>query len=278
AGAGRASSPAGRCRRRTGSPGSTSPARRSSATDASFAPTRTRSRETIGPRREDSRSECLAVDARARHRRRAAGRGRARRALPRRRARGRWRDQRGRAHPAPARRARARGVPARLPPALAVLPPDRARGGARRGLPLPRSSARLAILVRELPRELSAAQLGELFSGQTHLVERLAGEPDPLRRALEIARAAPQDQRVEALAAHPRIGEASPEQRGEEAEVLAELAELNRAYEERFGFRFVVFVSGRERHELVPVLRQRLERTREQELETGLEELVAIAR
>jgi 2-oxo-4-hydroxy-4-carboxy-5-ureidoimidazoline decarboxylase len=60
--------------------------------------------------------------------------------------------------------------------------------------------------------------------------------------------------------------------------VLAELAELNRAYEERFGFRFVVFVNGRTRAELLPVLRERLERTRDEELETGLRDLVAIAR
>jgi 2-oxo-4-hydroxy-4-carboxy-5-ureidoimidazoline decarboxylase len=59
--------------------------------------------------------------------------------------------------------------------------------------------------------------------------------------------------------------------------VLAELAELNRAYEEKFGFRFVVFVNRRPRREIVPVLRERLERTREQELETGVGELVKIA-
>ena len=45
--------------------------------------------------------------------------------------------------------------------------------------------------------------------------------------------------------------------------VLAELAELNGAYEERFGFRFVVFVNRRPRREIVPILRERLERTRE---------------
>ena len=63
----------------------------------------------------------------------------------------------------------------------------------------------------------------------------------------------------------------------EDPEVLAELAELNAAYEERFGFRFVVFVNRRPRAEIVPVLRERLERTREEELETGCDELVAIA-
>jgi len=132
--------------------------------------------------------------------------------------------------------------------------------------------------VRELPRQLTADELAELFSGRTRLVERLAQADDPLGRALDTALAAPEDERVEALAAHPRIGEASPEQRGDEADVLAELAALNRAYEEKFGFRFVVFVNRRPRRELLPVFRERLQRTREQELETGIEELVAIAR
>ena len=59
--------------------------------------------------------------------------------------------------------------------------------------------------------------------------------------------------------------------------MLAELAELNRAYEQRFGFRFVVFVNGRPRREIVPVLRERLQRTREEELATGVDELVQIA-
>jgi 2-oxo-4-hydroxy-4-carboxy--5-ureidoimidazoline (OHCU) decarboxylase len=132
--------------------------------------------------------------------------------------------------------------------------------------------------VHDLPRQLSVAELAELFSGRTRLVERLAASQDPLGRAEEIAQAAPEAERVEALAAHPRIGEGSPEQRGNEAGVLAELAQLNRDYEQRFGFRFVVFVAGRSRQELLPVFRQRLERTREQELETGIAELVAIAR
>ena len=130
--------------------------------------------------------------------------------------------------------------------------------------------------MRELPRQLTAAELAELFSGHTRLVDRLAAAEDPLRD--ELALAAPQDEQVEALAAHPRIGEASPEQRGSEADVLAELAELNRAYEERFGFRFVVFVNRRSRAELLPVLRERLKRTRAEELETGIRDLVAIAR
>jgi 2-oxo-4-hydroxy-4-carboxy--5-ureidoimidazoline (OHCU) decarboxylase len=132
--------------------------------------------------------------------------------------------------------------------------------------------------VRDLPRQLTAEELATLFSGRTRFVERLARMEHPLDVADDVARQLSDEEKTEALAAHPRIGEASAEQRGGEAEVLADLAELNRAYEDKFGFRFVVFVDRRPRSELVPILRERLERTREEELETGLQELVAIAR
>jgi 2-oxo-4-hydroxy-4-carboxy--5-ureidoimidazoline (OHCU) decarboxylase len=59
--------------------------------------------------------------------------------------------------------------------------------------------------------------------------------------------------------------------------VLGELARLNRAYEERFGFRFVVFVNRRPKAEILDVLRERIGRPREQELDTAVGELVAIA-
>ena len=129
-------------------------------------------------------------------------------------------------------------------------------------------------------------ELADLFQARSRFVEALAGEEDPLRRAREVLTGLPEEQRVEALAHHPRIGESrlsgrSAAEQGEpaqeDAKVMAELAELNAAYEERFGFRFVVFVNRRPRAEIVPVLRERLERTREEELETGCDELVAIA-
>ncbi len=132
--------------------------------------------------------------------------------------------------------------------------------------------------MRELPRQLTAEELTPLFSGRTRLVDELAGREDPLGVAEEVALALPEEDRVAALAAHPRIGEPSDEQRGAEPEVLEELARLNEEYERRFGFEFVVFVAGRTRAELVPVLRERLARTRAEELETGLRELCAIAR
>ena len=140
--------------------------------------------------------------------------------------------------------------------------------------------------MRELPRKLTADELAELFEGRTRLVERLAAVDDPLGRADEVAADLTEAEKLEALAAHPAIGRRaglsarSGAEQGadDDPEVLAELAELNRAYEERFGFRFVVFVNRRPKRELVPVLRQRLGRGRDEELATALHELVAIAR
>ena len=132
--------------------------------------------------------------------------------------------------------------------------------------------------MRELPRQLSVAELTPLFSGRTRLVDELAARERPLEAAEEVALGLPEEDQVAALATHPRIGEPSEEQRGAEPEVLAELARLNEEYEHRFGFPFVVFVNGRTRAELVPVLRERLARSREDELETGLRALCEIAR
>jgi 2-oxo-4-hydroxy-4-carboxy--5-ureidoimidazoline (OHCU) decarboxylase len=92
-------------------------------------------------------------------------------------------------------------------------------------------------------------------------------------------------EKLEALNAHPAIGarnlsERSAVEQGADADpvVLTELAYLNQVYEEKFGFRFVVFVDRRPKAEILQVLGSRLERGREEELETALGELVAIAR
>ncbi len=138
--------------------------------------------------------------------------------------------------------------------------------------------------MRELPRQLSAEQLAELFEGRTRLVDELAELDDPLGRARDVARTLPDADKKAVLDAHPAIGgrPTSARSRAEQGtdddpEVLAQLAELNRAYEERFGFRFVVFVNKRPRREIIPILRERLARTREEELSTGVDELVQIA-
>ena len=132
--------------------------------------------------------------------------------------------------------------------------------------------------MRELPRQLNKAELEELFGGRSELVDVLAETEDPLERAEEIALSLDDRDKATALAQHPRIGEPSPEQSGGDPAIITELSYLNQVYEEKFGFRFVVFVAGRSREELLPLLRDRLERTPEEELETGMRELVAIAK
>jgi 2-oxo-4-hydroxy-4-carboxy--5-ureidoimidazoline (OHCU) decarboxylase len=138
--------------------------------------------------------------------------------------------------------------------------------------------------VRDLPRKLAADELAELFEGRTRLVEKLAERDDPLGSAREVIRALTEEEKLEALNAHPAIGARglSPRSAAEQAgdadpAVLTELAYQNQIYEEKFGFRFVVFVNRRSKAEILDVLRGRIQRTREEELETALEEVVAIA-
>jgi 2-oxo-4-hydroxy-4-carboxy--5-ureidoimidazoline (OHCU) decarboxylase len=138
--------------------------------------------------------------------------------------------------------------------------------------------------MRELPRQLTAEQLAELFEGRTRFVERLAALEDPLGRARQVALGLSQDEQKELLDAHPAIGARAASARSaaeqgddDDPAVLAELARLNAAYEAKFGFRFVVFVNRRPRREIVPILRERLQRSRDEELTTAVDELVQIA-
>ena len=138
--------------------------------------------------------------------------------------------------------------------------------------------------MHDLPRQLTVEQLAELFEGRTRLVEKLAGHSDPLASAYAVIAELSQDEKLEALNAHPAIGaknlstRSAAEQGAEDnPETLAELERLNAEYEERFGFRFVVFVNRRPKSEIVPILCARLERPREEELDTAVKELVAIA-
>ncbi|MBA3734093.1 MAG: 2-oxo-4-hydroxy-4-carboxy-5-ureidoimidazoline decarboxylase [Actinobacteria bacterium] len=138
--------------------------------------------------------------------------------------------------------------------------------------------------MRDLPRQLSVDDLSELFEGRTRLVEKLAEHNDPLADAQEVIDSLSEEEKLEALNAHPAIGakklssrSAAEQGTDDDAATLAELERLNREYEERFGFRFVVFVNRRPKGEIVPILRKRLNRSRDEELNTAVQELVAIA-
>ncbi len=138
--------------------------------------------------------------------------------------------------------------------------------------------------MHHLPRKLTVDALAQLFEGRPRFVERLAAEEDPLGAVRALLATLPEEEQLEALNAHPRIGAAglsrtSAREQGsaEDPAVLADLARLNEAYEARFGFRFVVFVNRRSRSDIVHVLRRRMLRGREEEIQTALDELCAIA-
>ena len=151
-----------------------------------------------------------------------------------------------------------------------------------------------------LPPEAAADALQQLFERAPRFLARMAderpfGDDDALiARAHELARSIPEDEQIELLNAHPRIG-ADPEtvsplshaEQGydddagdgppDEPWIADELEALNDAYERVFGFRFVIFVAGRPRAAIVPILEISLRDERVSELRRGLDDVVYIA-
>ncbi len=151
-----------------------------------------------------------------------------------------------------------------------------------------------------LPEEAAIDFLQTIFEGGPQFLRSLAGvrpfETDDglLSAAHELGRSLDTDAQIELLDAHPRIG-ADPtavsalshaeqgydqaDAPGEDPEpwVAEELEALNEAYERIFGFRFVVFVAGRPKREILAILERALRDYREPELRRGVDDIVYIA-
>lgn len=131
-----------------------------------------------------------------------------------------------------------------------------------------------------LPAGEAAAAFDRCCGSSLWVMQMVAGRPYASREAL-LARADSEwnalrrDHWLEAFAHHPRIGDlealkrrfpstarwAGEEQRGAAGaseDVLRALADGNRAYEERFGYIFIAFASGRSAETLLEMLRSRL--------------------
>jgi 2-oxo-4-hydroxy-4-carboxy-5-ureidoimidazoline decarboxylase len=141
------------------------------------------------------------------------------------------------------------------------------------------------------------AAMTPLFEGAPRFLARLAsarpyGSADTMfERAATIALSMPEDEQIELVDAHPRLG-APPESVSREsfreqgydrpnvagAHLAGELERLNDEYERRFGFRYCVFVAGRSREALLPELRGSLANQRTTELRRALRAVVDIAR
>lgn len=137
----------------------------------------------------------------------------------------------------------------------------------------------------------------QLFEGDNPLLLKLLegipyrSDAQLLARAREVVETLSDEQRVQLVNLHPRIGENSKrlkseyptsyEEQGAVRNTVGDgaserLATLNEQYETRFGFRFVVFVDGRAKADLIPILQHRLQRSHHEELETALGEILAI--
>lgn len=121
-----------------------------------------------------------------------------------------------------------------------------------------------------IPKTEFVAAVAPLFEGAPHFLDRLAAArpfgsaEEMFRRARVIALSMPESEQIELIDAHPRLGAPpssvsamSHREQGydrETTEAMDALKRLNRQYEAKFGFRFCVFVAGRSRAEMVPVI------------------------
>lgn len=105
-----------------------------------------------------------------------------------------------------------------------------------------------------------------------------------------------QQEKLEVMNAHPRIGAAKvglsanslkeqgyqskkDEVSAEDQKVNNELQKLNEEYENKYGFKFVVFVAGRPRYQIIPIMKERIAANdREKELYVGITDMMLIAK
>jgi allantoicase len=101
------------------------------------------------------------------------------------------------------------------------------------------------------------------------------GTPQGVHREAELAFGSlSEGDWLEAFGGHPRIGErgdatANREQSGTASasrETIRELIDVNRAYEEKFGFTYIVYATGKTADEMLAIARERLDNDREHEV------------
>jgi 2-oxo-4-hydroxy-4-carboxy--5-ureidoimidazoline (OHCU) decarboxylase len=152
------------------------------------------------------------------------------------------------------------------------------------------------------PAEDFVAATAPLFEGAPRFLARLsaarpfASADEMFERARAIAHAMPEDEQIELVDAHPRLGapagsvsalsfveqgydreSADTAAETERSRVAASLERLNATYEDRFGFRYCTFVAGRARPALLPEFEAAIDRRREEELHRALDAVIDIA-
>ncbi len=149
-------------------------------------------------------------------------------------------------------------------------------------------------LLNKAPRSTAASHLRQCCSSEEWVVRMLRQRPfsdsEALHAAADSAWIGLREQDyLEAFSGHPKIGDirslekkysdagnfATSEQSGVKSaspDLLEKLSVANHAYEEKFGFIFIVCASGKNASEMLAMLQDRLERDRETELKTACEQ------
>ncbi|CAJ0746031.1 13040_t:CDS:2 [Entrophospora sp. SA101] len=154
--------------------------------------------------------------------------------------------------------------------------------------------------LNKLPYEEFVSSLNILFESAPPLAKHLYYSSRPFtsyKSLITIAK-----EYLEIINAHPRLGDnrknlsiMSLNEQGynnnasssenvnanvneEEDKINSKLQELNSQYENKFGFKFVIFVNGRSRKELIPIIEEKIQNgDKDEELNRGLIDMMDIA-
>ncbi len=108
---------------------------------------------------------------------------------------------------------------------------------------------------------------------------------DLFEAAKEIWADLPKGDWMEAFEAHPRIGDKNAKGAGKDEQkgiekaspaVLAELEKLNKEYEEKFGFVFLIFATGKTADQMLEALKKRINNDQPEEMRLASEEQAKI--
>ena len=158
-----------------------------------------------------------------------------------------------------------------------------------------------AITLAELnamPAADFTARLGAIFEHSPWVAERAAARRPfasvaQLHAAMaDAVRSASEDERLRLIRAHPELAgkaavrgeltdESTREQKGAgldqcNVEEFERMQDLNRRYNEKFGFPFVIAVKGHDRHSILKHFAQRLENARDVEAAECIEQIIRI--
>jgi 2-oxo-4-hydroxy-4-carboxy-5-ureidoimidazoline decarboxylase len=149
-----------------------------------------------------------------------------------------------------------------------------------------------------MPAADFTARLGAIFEHSPWVAERAAarrpfGSVGELHAAMaDAVRSASEDERLRLIRAHPELAgkaavrgeltdESTREQKGAgldqcSVEEFERMQDLNRRYNEKFGFPFVIAVKGHDRHSILRAFADRLENDRDVEAATCIEQIIRI--